>query len=275
VDIDAIVTAEITMPEGYTFRAEEAGRLGRLLTALRSSGDPLRAPCLAYVVRHPTVGTFVIDTGLHPDAARDLRRDFGLPLSLVFRGLRAAEEPFDRQLRSRDVDPASVERVIMTHLHVDHTSGMRLLPRAEFTCAREEWAATRGRFPAARGYVPRHLPQESRMRLVDFAAAGEPHGPFSRTIDLLGDGSVRLVWTPGHTAGHMSVLLRPAEGRTVLVVGDAAYTLRSIREQILPMLTADDDAAMRSLRELKAFAENEPDALLVPTHDPDAWRELG
>jgi glyoxylase-like metal-dependent hydrolase (beta-lactamase superfamily II) len=275
VDLDVIVTAEIALPEGYAFRAEGAGRVGRVLTALRSLKEPLRAPCLAYAVRHPTAGTILIDTGMHPDAARDLRRDFGGPMSVMFRGLRAADEPFDHQLRALDIDPGAVERVIMTHLHVDHTSGMRLLPRAEFTCSSEEWQATRGRLPAAKGYVPRHLPPRDRMKLVDFAADGEAHGPFARTIDLLGDGSIRLVSTPGHTAGHLSVLLRLREERTVLVVGDAAYTLRSIREQILPLLTADDEAAARSLHELARFAEDEPDAILVPTHDPDAWRQLG
>jgi glyoxylase-like metal-dependent hydrolase (beta-lactamase superfamily II) len=69
-------------------------------------------------------------------------------------------------------------------------------------------------------------------------------------------------------------LLRLEDGRKVLVAGDAAYTLRSIREQILPMRTADDRASRRTLAELKAFAELEPDAILVPTHDPDAWRQL-
>lgn len=162
----------------------------------------------------------------------------------------------------------------MTHLHVDHTSGMRLLPQAEFTCSRDEWAATRRRFAVGSGYVRHHLPPAPRMRLIDFETYGEPYRTFAKTIDLLGDGSIRLVSTPGHTVGHMSVLLRLAQGRRVLVVGDAAYTLRNIREQILPMLTADDQSALRSMREIRAFAEEEPEAILVPTHDPSAWHAL-
>ena len=106
----------------------------------------------------------------------------------------------------------------MTHLHVDHTSGMRLLPKAEFTCSREEWVATRKRLAAAKGYIRHHLPPESRMRLIDFDQDGETYGVFSRTIDLLGDGSVRLISTPGHTIGHLSVLLRLTQGSLVLVV---------------------------------------------------------
>jgi glyoxylase-like metal-dependent hydrolase (beta-lactamase superfamily II) len=112
------------------------------------------------------------------------------------------------------------------------------------------------------------------VELIDVARAGEPFGPFAHTIDLLGDGSVRLISTPGHTPGHQSLLVRLEDGRSVFVVGDAAYTLRSIREQILPMQTADDDAARRSLRELAAFMEQEPDTIAVPTHDPDAWRRV-
>ncbi len=40
------------------------------------------------------------------------------------------------------------------------------------------------------------------------------------------------------------------------------------------MLTADDKTSRRSLREIKAFAESEPQAILVPSHDPGAWHEL-
>jgi glyoxylase-like metal-dependent hydrolase (beta-lactamase superfamily II) len=112
------------------------------------------------------------------------------------------------------------------------------------------------------------------MELLDFDERGERHGPFSSTIDLLGDGSIRLISTPGHTRGHMSVLLRVAGGRQVLVVGDAVYTLRSVREERLPLLTTSDEDYLRSLREIKAFSEQEPDAILVPTHDPTAWHQL-
>jgi glyoxylase-like metal-dependent hydrolase (beta-lactamase superfamily II) len=116
----------------------------------------------------------------------------------------------------------------MTHLHVDHTSGMRLLPKATFICAEQEWAAAQGRFAAAHGYVHHHLPAESRVELLDFDRQREPYGAFAKTIDLAGDGSIRLVFTPGHTHGHQSVLLRLGDGHSVLVVGDAAYTSQSI-----------------------------------------------
>jgi len=273
VDLDVILTAEVPTPYGYVFRAP--GGLGaRLRSGLNPRGEMIVSPCLAFVVRHPTAGVMLVDTGLHPDALRGVRRDFGAAMGLLFRGLRPAGEPFDAQLRARGVEPTDVESVLMTHLHVDHTSAMRLLPNARFTVARTEWEATRTRLPAARGYVPRHLPSPERLSLVDLHADGEPWGPFGRTLDLLGDGSIRLIASPGHTPGHLSVLVNATGGRRVLLVGDAAYTRRSIEEQILPMLCADDDAARATLRELNAFAAQDPTALLVPSHDPHAYNEL-
>jgi N-acyl homoserine lactone hydrolase len=149
---------------------------------------------------------------------------------------------------------------------------MRLLPNAEFAITREEWAAATGRGALLGGYVPSHLPPASRVRQIDFSN-GTGHGQFARTIDLLGDGSVRLVSTPGHSAGHMSVLVQTADRGEVMIVGDAVYTLKSLREQIKPFRVANERRYLDSVRQLRAYAAANPDATLVPTHDPDAWRE--
>lgn len=273
VELEVLRTAEIRMPHAYVYRPS-GNPLSRVAGLVRPAGESLLAPCLAFVVRHPDAGAILVDTGFHPDAMGDRRKDFGLPMSVMFSGLRTPGGSFDQQLRASGVEPDAVERVVMTHLHVDHTSGMRLLPNARFTVSHAEWAAATGAGAVAKGFVGHHLPEQSRVDLVDFKGEGEQHGPFGRSVDLLGDGSIRLLSTPGHTPGHLSLLLRVAGGRTVLLVGDAAYTLRNVREEILPLLTASDRAYRDSLREIAAFAEQEPGATLVPSHDPDAWRTL-
>jgi glyoxylase-like metal-dependent hydrolase (beta-lactamase superfamily II) len=271
LQVEVICTGEIPTPYNYVFRAD-GGRLTQLRKGLSKRDEMLRSPCLAYVVRHPRVGTVLIDTGFHRDASVDLRKDFGPAMGFMFSGLRPSESAFDEQLQALHVKPEEVEQVVMTHLHVDHTSGMRLVPNATFICTRQEWSAAKRRFASANGYVAHHLPASARVRLLDLERDGEQHDAFDRTVDLFGDGSFRLLWTPGHTKGHQSILLSPGDGREVLVVGDAAYTLRSIERQQLPMLTADDDASRRSLAQLKSFADAHPDAIVIPTHDPDAWR---
>ena len=272
--LDVMFAGELSAPSAYVFRPSEAHLLLRLPALLRPGGGSVRMPVLSFVARHPTEGPILIDTGLHPEAAKSLRSDYGPVLSQVFRTLRPADQTFAEQLRGLGVEPKEVKLAVMTHLHADHTSGMRLLPEAEFVCSRREWAAATGRTAVLGGYASGHLPDESAMRLVDFHEDGEPHEPFTRTIDLLGDGSIRLISTPGHTPGHLSVLVRLDGGRQVLLVGDAAYTRRSVDEQILPFFTTGDDRYRASLRELKEFADREPHATLVPFHDETAWRDV-
>jgi glyoxylase-like metal-dependent hydrolase (beta-lactamase superfamily II) len=161
----------------------------------------------------------------------------------------------------------------MTHLHADHTGGMPLLPNAEFVIDRREWAAVTNRNPLLNGSTGSHLPPAERVREIDFARDGTGHGPFSRALDLFEDWSVRLLSTPGHSPGHLSVLLHGAD-RDVLVVGDAAYTSESIRHQLLPLFSVDTVRYRASLSQIKSYAEAEPDAIVIPTHDPDAWRAL-
>jgi glyoxylase-like metal-dependent hydrolase (beta-lactamase superfamily II) len=84
---------------------------------------------------------------------------------------------------------------------------------------------------------------------------------------------VRLVSTPGHTPGHVSVVLRLA-GREVLIAGDAIYTMRTLTDSALPHQMADEHVFRRSLREIQLYAEQTPDALIVPGHDMSAWNAL-
>ena len=61
------------------------------------------------------------------------------------------------------------------------------------------------------GYHPPQYDYAFDFSTVDFdAEIVESYGPFGRTFDLFGDGSVRLAYTPGHSAGHVSVVLRAA-----------------------------------------------------------------
>ena len=262
VEAEVVVAGTVAMPRAYALRPG-GRRLAALPKVLRPGGDVIEAPLLWYLVRHPEHGVVLVDTGLPRDV------DFGRVLGLMFRGLRPAAEPFDAQLRARGVEPGDVRLVVMTHLHVDHTGGMPLLPAAEFVVARREWRAVTEQNPLKAGAAGDHLPPAERVREIDFEADGVAHGVFSSTVDLLGDGSVRLLSTPGHSAGHLSVLVERAQG-PLLVVGDAAYTTESIRDQRLPLITDDEPRYRDSLRQIKAFADAEPGATIVPTHDPAA-----
>ena len=81
------------------------------------------------------------------------------------------------------------------------------------------------------------------------------------------------MFTPGHSAGHLSVVLR-LKDRSVLLTGDAAYTQRTIRDTHLPHLTQDEHHFRRSLREIQLYERENPGALIICGHDMPQWRTL-
>ena len=85
----------------------------------------------------------------------------------------------------------------------------------------------------------------------------DSYATFGATVDLFGDGSVRLLSTPGHTAGHQSVVLRLRE-REVLLCGDAAYTQRTIAGAEPPAIVDDEHRFRRSLDEIGRFLQQTP-----------------
>ena len=121
-----------------------------------------------------------------------------------------------------------------------------------------------------RGYRPAHYDFVFDYRTLDFGRGNvSSYATFGRTFDLFGDGSVRLAFTPGHSAGHMCVICPPARPR-----------LRDRRRRRLHHGQLEGDARTpapprrphnwrRSLQELKLFRSQYPEAVIAPGHDPE------
>ena len=274
VIVEPIETGQALWPDSFDdFRGR--GPIARLRAlGVRSSPDSWSPrPVPAYLVRHPGVGPILVDTGLHPSIARNPRDNLSRFSSRHYR----VEEGSDivSQLRERGVSPADVAVVVLTHLHEDHASAIEAFPDSLFVLSAQEWeAATTGRLPALRGYRPSHYDFAFDYNTIDFDTdLVESYGPLGRTFDLFHDGTIRLAFTPGHSAGHISVVLALPR-RDFVVVGDAAYDWREFRGQSRSLMRADEHNWKRSLRELQAFRKAFPYALMVPGHDPEFWDKL-
>jgi N-acyl homoserine lactone hydrolase len=265
-----------TMRGPVAWFLREDGRMGRLRA--NGVGVPpdgwMEAPVPAFLVEHPKAGLILVDTGFHPSVAVDPKQNLGRAFPFVFRDIRmSSEQAVAAQLRDSGRSAADVTLVVMTHLHADHASAMSEFPESIFVFSSAEWeaASSGGRL---RGYVRRQFDHAFDYRMLDFDGRGaDSYSTFGRAFDLLGDGSVRLVFTPGHTLGHLSVVLRTA-GREVLLAGDAMFLERTLRERHLPHRLADEHLFRRSLREIELYARETPDALIVPGHDQAFWERL-
>lgn len=274
IRLHPLLCARMIAPPALLHRTE--GRLAplRAVGIGTSQDDWPELPVQAFLLEHPGAGLVLVDTGFHAAVAVDARQGMGRLGGLVFKDLRMeSADAVPAQLRDRGFDPRNVGTVVLTHLHSDHASGIAQFPDATFVVSSVEWeAASDG--GVTEGYVKRQFDHAFDYRLLDFESdAADSFATFGRSLDLFGDGSVRIVFTPGHTAGHCSVVLRLAD-RDALLTGDAAFTRQTIEETALPYPMGDEHRFRRSLREIQLYLEQHPDALVVPGHDMAAFRRL-
>lgn len=230
-------------------------------------------PIPAFLIEHPTAGRILVDTGLHPSVAHDPAENLGRAARALFTFRVEPGQAVSARLRAMGTEPEDIGLVVMTHLHYDHASAVVEFPNATFVVDGREWeAAANGGI--VQGYRPRLIDHAFDWRTLDFEdEAVDSFAGFGRSIDLLGDGSIRLVSTPGHSPGHLSLVLRLPDGE-LLLAGDAAYARRTIDETLVPLFVGDGHLYLRSLKEIQRYVERTPGAMVVCGHDPDGWAAL-
>lgn len=274
VQLHPLTCARMHCAPAFLDRPE--GRLAsrKVLVARTAQDDLVDIPVVAFLIRHPSAGDVLVDTGFHPSVAVEPKGALGKWGGLLFKDIRmATEDSVPAQLRALGADPSGIGTVVMTHLHFDHAGAISEFPAATFIVDSREWSAA-AEGSERDGYVRRQFDHGFDWRLVDFEGpAADSFATFGRSVDLFGDGSVRLVSTPGHSAGHLSVVLRLRE-REALLCGDAALTEATIENSTVPYLMEDEHRYLRSLREIQLYLEQTPDALVVPGHELAVMRRL-
>jgi len=186
-------------------------------------------------------------------------------LTLVDAGTQGAGPRLVRSVRMAGLDPRAIGDVLLTHWHTDHAGGARRF--ADSSAAPSVWigaedlpvlsgAQTPGEAAtdcsAVAGFLHRHVyrpppPLSGAHPLPD----GHVHAAA---------GGVRVVATPGHTAGHRALHL-PERG--VLIAGDAVMNLGRLRPS--PGLLSSAQSQIRESIERLAALDF---TVLSPMHGP-------
>jgi N-acyl homoserine lactone hydrolase len=233
------------------------------MLVLGAPSVPTVIPAPTFLVEHER-GLLLYDTGLATDAATDPERVYGDLLPHL--GLRFTEDQrVDRQLELLGFGTADVTHVVLSHAHYDHAGGLHLFPGATLFAGEPElpyafWPIS----PAFAAHFRREDLEASRHHTWNTLTADH---------DVFGDGSVQILWTPGHTPGHLSLLVRTPTG-ALLLTGDTVH-LRSAWTGVLPG-PADFSAeqTVRSIHRLRRLADAER-AMVWVNHDPGDWARFG
>ena len=268
MQIYAITTGTVRITQNW--RVGNGAYLPRLLRTLTDSRLTEPLPIWCFAIEHPE-GLIVIDTGIPANANK--RVLFPPHVAFVQHAapfqISGESDEIGPQLRTNGLSPEDVRWVILTHLHQDHEGGLHHFPNAEFLVSRAEWEAAKGIKGRMAGYLNFRWPKNFSPTLVDF---DEPDEVFSRRHSVTRAGDVYLVPTPGHSPGHLSVVVEDGN-QALFFAGDASYTQDLLLADALDGVGPDAEGEHNSHRRILEFARKMP-TVYLPSHEWEAKQRL-
>ncbi|MDZ4727089.1 MAG: N-acyl homoserine lactonase family protein [Leptospira sp.] len=227
----------------------------------------------AYLITHPTYGQIAFEAGHHSEIATSPSEHLGWIYKF---GLMPMEQDigqdFRQQLINKGKDPNQIKDIIISHFHPEHVGAVEEFPKARIVADKKE--IEHGKKAPNYNYVPSEYDQVPNWYPIQFSGS-QQFAPFEGVYDLVGDGSILVLSTPGHTPGHISLLVNLESG-PILLTGDMAWTEFNLQTASigLPFISSDGEKARVSLGKLLKFQKVNPDVLIVPGHDLNPLRRI-
>jgi N-acyl homoserine lactone hydrolase len=215
------------------------------VTAEESPVKEMFVPC--YLVEHQN-GRLFWDAGLPKKTADATGR---VPLEI---GSMAYDRWILDQLADMKLQPADIDYAAFSHLHYDHAGAANSFVDSTILMQKTEWD---GAVNAGPGAIDTSLFDDLKQANIKFLAGDH---------DVFGDGSVQLIYAPGHTAGHQVLLLELENTGTLMLSGDLYHTRANRRLRRAPTFNVDAEQTHRSMDKIEALL-TETGATLWIEHD--------
>jgi glyoxylase-like metal-dependent hydrolase (beta-lactamase superfamily II) len=266
--IHAFETGTVSVKQNQV-RGRGPGRL-RTLNVLAGREWTDQVPILAWLIEHDE-GLIMVDTG---ETARTAEPDYFPRWHPYYSKATRFRVPLGReigpQLRAAGFDAADVTKVVMTHMHTDHAGGLREFENAEILMSARELKGIRSPLAQVDGYLTNRLPDWLDPAAVTFDD-GPFHG-FAKSATLTQAGDVHVVSTPGHTPGHVSVIVDEGD-KLVMLAGDTSYLESTMLDRAVDGVSPRASVARNTLVAIQQTAR-EHDLVYLPTHDPESEKRL-
>ena len=199
-------------------------------------GEHFAMPVPCFLIKHDS-DWMLWDAGLGDEiAASPGGRDIA---GLHFRVPRTLRS----QLAELKLKPDDIGYVGLSHLHADHSGNAALFPHATFLVSPLDlaWASTS---PPPAGVQPDRVAAVRHSKI----------DPVAEDKDVFGDGSVRMVSTPGHTVGHHSLMVRLPHSGWVILTGDVAHFQVNYDRDLVPLGNSSRAETIASIERIKGLA---------------------
>ena len=186
-------------------------------------------------------------------------------------GMHMLSTNYMRDMQSEGYQPEDIDFVLCTHLHVDHVGwNTRLVdgkwvptfPNAKYIMDKKDldfWGSIDADTDIDFMQVQRQVFEDSLMPVINAGLAQPVDAP-----SIICEG-VRLISTPGHTPGHVSVVLE-SEGQTGLITGDFIHHPIQFHDPALVSpFDVDNEMAIETRRRIFGEYADTP-TLIIGTH---------
>lgn len=230
----------------------------------------------AFLIKHKD-DYILFDTGLGANIETQYARDMPYWARLAFK-FEKPVVPARKQLDEAGFAP--IKKVIISHGHWDHASGVPDFPEAQVFAAEEEMRSIRHAESGAATAWPSQVATPgtrwSPLVLQPIAYKG-----YAQSLDLFNDGSVVLVAMPGHTEGSIGMFVTVDSGKCYFFIGDVAWKSAAMQAGAPKFWAAsmvvdrDREQTLRSVAQVRDVALQYPDLVVVPAHDAAVQDALG
>lgn len=234
----------------------------------------IKVPINVFLIEHRD-GLVLFDTGLDPAIASNpnyINSAIGrFLLKRIFRLHIGPGGRLGRKLAGLGFAAGDISKAVISHLHFDHVGGIADIPQAELLVSKREWAQLSTPHPEHEWILREHIEiPGAKWREIGFAPTDDPlFADFGGIHDVMGDGSMILLPTPGHTPGSMSMLIRSAGLPPILLVGDLTYEADLLMNNKTPG-TGDAKQLQSSFAKVRNLKQQLPDLVILASHDPVA-----